>query len=219
MRGMLRYERQAWRDGAHLVAGSDEAGRGPLAGPVVAAAVILPQPFRHPTLNDSKQLSAATREQIYAELTSHPGVQWAVGSSDVEIIDQYNILRATWRAMQLALDRLPVKPDLVLVDGLPVPLIGVKQRAIVGGDGKSWSIAAASVIAKVTRDRWMCQVHEQYPQYNFARHKGYGTREHLAALDQHGPSPVHRKSFAPVRQAHALVQEEFSALSAASGSR
>ncbi len=205
----LRHEKRAYDNGAKIVAGIDEAGRGPLAGPVVAAAVILPRRFRHKTLTDSKQLTELHREEIYAELTSTPEFYWAVGVSDVDVIDHYNILRATWRAMQLALDGLSVRPDHVLVDGLPVPLMGVKQTAIVKGDAKSYSIAAASVIAKVTRDRLMVQIHEQFPQYNFAQHKGYGTPEHLAALDQYGPSPVHRQSFAPVRQTVEPVQVEF----------
>ena len=205
----LRYEKKAYKDGAEIIAGIDEAGRGPLAGPVVAAAAILPPNFKHKTLNDSKQLTEQQREEIYAELTTTREFYWAVGVSDVDVIDQYNILRATWRAMQLALDNLYIHPDHVLVDGLRVPLIGVKQTAIVGGDAKSYSIAAASVIAKVTRDRMMVAIHEQFPQYNFAQHKGYGTPEHLLALGQYGPSPVHRKSFAPVRQTIEPVQAEF----------
>jgi ribonuclease HII len=186
----------------------DEAGRGPLAGPVVAAAVVLPHEFRHRTLTDSKQLSPDQREKIYAELTNRAEILWAVGVSDVDIIDAYNILRATWRAMALALDGLSIKPDYVLIDGLPVPPVRIPQTAIVKGDCKSFSIAAASVIAKVTRDRMMLQFHEQYPQYGFAQHKGYGTPEHLAALAQHGPCPIHRRTFAPVRQSREPVQVE-----------
>jgi ribonuclease HII len=212
----LRYEKKAYDDGASIVAGIDEAGRGPLAGPVVAAAAILPREFRHKTLNDSKQLSPDQRDEIYAELTSRSDVQWATGMSDVDVIEAYNILRATWRAMAVALEKLPVKPDFVLIDGLPVPGLRVRQRAIVGGDAKSYSIAAASVIAKVTRDRLMLQVHEQYPQYNFAQHKGYGTPEHLAALAKYGPSPVHRRTFAPIRETIQLVQTELFPVSAAS---
>ena len=128
------------------------------------------------------------------------------------MIDAYNILRATWRAMVLALEGLPVKPDYVLVDGLRVPAIRIRQKAIVQGDCKSFSIAAASVIAKVTRDRMMLRIHEQFPQYNFAQHKGYATPEHLAALERFGPCPVHRKSFAPVWEATEPVQVEFPAL-------
>jgi ribonuclease HII len=204
---MLRYERKAYQDGAKLVAGIDEAGRGPLAGPVIAAAVVLPQEFHHDTLTDSKLLTARQRDRIFSELTDNPDVFWAVGVSSVKVIDRDNILRATERAMVAAFNALPCKPDHALIDGRPVRRFPAPQTAIVGGDGKSFSIAAASVIAKVTRDRLMIQLHEQFPQYNFARHKGYGTPEHLAALEQHGPSPVHRRSFAPVRYALELVQK------------
>lgn len=209
---MLRYEKKAYKNGAQIIAGIDEAGRGPLAGPVVAAAAILPPNFKHKTLTDSKQLSEHQREDIYAELTSTKEFYWAVGISDVDVIDHYNILRATWRAMQLALEGLYIHPDHVLVDGLRVPLMGVTQTAIVKGDAKSFSIAAASVIAKVTRDRMMLKIHERFPQYNFARHKGYGTPEHLAALGRYGPSTVHRMTFAPVRQAVEPVQVEFAVM-------
>lgn len=214
---MLRYERKAYQSGANIVAGIDEAGRGPLAGPVVAAAAILPQNFRHKTLTDSKKLSADQREKIFAELAQNPAIAWAVGISEVEEIDRYNILRATWRAMHLALTRLTVRPDHVLVDGLALPWLKIRQTAIVGGDGKSFSIAAASVIAKVTRDRLMLALHDRYPQYNFAQHKGYATPEHLAALEEFGPSAIHRKSFAPVRHAYELVQVEFGGFDAALG--
>ncbi|MCG3149585.1 MAG: Ribonuclease HII [Verrucomicrobiae bacterium] len=206
----LRHEGLAYKDGATIIAGVDEAGRGPLAGPVVAAACILPREFRHKTLNDSKQLTELEREKIYAELTSRADIGWATGISDVEVIDTYNILRATYRAMHLALEALPLKPDYVLIDGNQrVPAVRLRQKTIVKGDAKSYSIAAASVIAKVTRDRLMLAFHAQYPQYNFAQHKGYGTPEHLAALEQFGPSPIHRKTFAPVRHATEPVQEEF----------
>jgi ribonuclease HII len=203
---MLRYERQAYHNQATRVAGIDEAGRGPLAGPVVAAAVVLPRAFRHDTLNDSKQLTARQRDRLFDELTANADIAWTTGIASVEEIDRLNILRATWLAMQRAVDGLIPPPDHVLIDGLPVKTIRIAQTAIVGGDGKSFSIAAASVIAKVTRDRLMLALHAQYPQYNFAKHKGYGTAEHLAALQQHGPSPVHRSSFAPVRHVTAMVQ-------------
>lgn len=212
----LRYEKRAYQDGATIVAGVDEAGRGPLAGPVVAAAAILPREFRHKTLNDSKQLTEQEREEIYAELATRDDVHWSTGMSDVAVIDTYNILRATWRAMVLALDALPVRPDFVLVDGLHVPAIRIRQKAIVKGDAKSFSIAAASVIAKVTRDRLMLTLHEQYPQYNFAQHKGYGTPEHLAALGQFGPCPIHRHTFEPVRVLYEPVQVDFNGLGLAS---
>lgn len=212
----LRHEKLAYNDGATIVAGVDEAGRGPLAGPVVAAACILPREFRHKTLNDSKQLTEQQREEIYSELAARDDVHWATGMSDVAVIDSYNILRATWRAMVLALDSLPVRPDFVLVDGLHVPAIRIRQKAIVKGDAKSFSIAAASVIAKVTRDRLMLQLHEQFPQYNFAQHKGYGTPDHLAALGQFGPCPIHRRTFAPVRVLSEPVQADFNGLDLAS---
>ncbi|MDW8343422.1 MAG: ribonuclease HII [Verrucomicrobiae bacterium] len=202
---MLRYERRQWRAGRPRVAGVDEAGRGPLAGPVVAAAVILPAGFHHDTLTDSKQLTARQREQIFEELTQLPGLVWAVGVANVEQIDSWNILRATEHAMREALRRLQPAPEHVLVDGRPLRDCPFPQTAIVGGDAKSFSIAAASVLAKVTRDRMMTTLHAQYPQYNFARHKGYGTAEHLAALRRFGPSPVHRRSFAPVRHALEMV--------------
>jgi len=207
----LRHEKKAYRNGATLVAGVDEAGRGPLAGPVVAAAVILPREYRHRSLNDSKQLSESQRAAIYEELTAHPGIQWAVGESSVEIIEQYNILRATERAMYVALQGLSARPDHVLVDGLPVRGLPIPQTAIVGGDAKSFSIAAASVIAKVTRDRQMLELDRLYPQYGFAVHKGYGTPDHLAAIARYGPCPVHRRTFAPVRHALEPVQLEFTA--------
>jgi ribonuclease HII len=206
---MLRYERAAHDNGAGLVAGIDEAGRGPLAGPVVAAAVILPRDFHHDTLTDSKQLTERQRETIYAELTGRAGVEWATGISDVECIDRLNILRATERAMALAVTTLPRRPDHLLVDGRPVRGLPVPHTAIVAGDAKSFSIAAASVIAKVTRDRLMLELHNRYPHYNFAKHKGYGTAEHLTAIRLHGPCPEHRKSFAPIRHALGLDQEAF----------
>jgi len=208
----LRYEKKAYRNGATVVAGVDEAGRGPLAGPVVAAAVILPRDFRHKTLNDSKQLTERQREEIYAELTAHPGIIWAVGISSVEVIEQYNILRATERAMHVALLGLSVQPDHVLVDGHHCRAILTKQTAIIRGDAKSFSIAAASVIAKVTRDRMMVELDKEYPQYGFAAHKGYGTPEHLAALEQFGPCPIHRRTFAPVRHALEPVQMDLLSL-------
>jgi ribonuclease HII len=202
----LRYEKRAYKNGANIVAGIDEAGRGPLAGPVVAAAAILPREYRHRVLNDSKQLSPEQREELYAELTDNPEVYWAVGESSVEIIEQYNILRATERAMAVALSGLTVQPDHVLVDGHRCRAILSPQTAIVGGDAKSFSIAAASVIAKVTRDRLLIELDRQYPEYGFAVHKGYGTPEHLAAIEKYGPCPIHRRTFAPIRNALEPIQ-------------
>ena len=183
------------------MAGVDEAGRGPLAGPVVAAAVILPQGFRHASLNDSKQLTAATRELLFVEITAHTGIRFAFSVVDVAEIDRINILRATHEAMRRAVAQLDPQPQHVLIDGLPVRPFSIAQTALVAGDTLSFSIAAASVIAKVTRDRIMVEHDAKFPGYDFARHKGYGTPQHLAALKKHGPCPIHRRSFLPVRQA------------------
>lgn len=196
----LSRERALRARGFLLVAGVDEAGRGPLAGPVVAAAVILPDGFQLDGLTDSKKVSAAQREKFYDTLTTTAQIFWAVAAAAVEEIDRLNILRATHLAMARAIDSLPQKPHHALVDGLPVRGLPVDHTALVGGDGLSLSIAAASIIAKVTRDRLMIGFADRYPQYGFARHKGYGVREHLEALRQYGPCPIHRRSFQPVAQ-------------------
>ncbi len=187
--------------GLLFVAGVDEAGRGPLAGPVVAAAVILPEGFRHEVLNDSKQLSESRREAIFDELTANRDIRWAHAVVESDEIDRINILRATHQAMRRAVAQLNPQPQHVLIDGLPVRPFPVQQTALVGGDALSFSIAAASIIAKVTRDRLMVEHCAKFPGYDFARHKGYGTPQHLAALKHHGPCPIHRRSFLPVRQA------------------
>lgn len=187
--------------GRALVAGVDEAGRGPLAGSVVAAAVILPRGFKLAGLTDSKKLSAKARANFYDTLTSGGEILWATGEADAGEIDRINILRATHLAMARALEGLPQKPDHALVDGLPVHGLPVEHTALVGGDALSLSIAAASVIAKVTRDRLMMALDAEYPGYGFARHKGYGVPAHLEALRKHGPCPHHRRSFEPVAQA------------------
>ena len=183
-----------------MIAGVDEAGRGPLAGPVVAAAVILPAKFRHGVLDDSKKLSARKREAIFLELTTDPLVLWSVAIVEAEEIDRLNILRATHEAMRQAIGGLSIVPDHALIDGLPVHPFPIAQTALVGGDGLSLSIAAASVIAKVVRDRLMCKMDDLYPDYGFAQHKGYGTALHLDRLQRYGPCPIHRKSFSPVTQ-------------------
>ena len=204
---MLRHEQEAWQAGFRHVAGVDEAGRGPLAGPVVAAAVVFDKDFLEAEadrslagLTDSKKLPAARREFFFAQITACAQARVGVGSASVEEIERLNILNATHLAMARALAQLAPLPDLALVDGLPVKGLPVPHRAIVGGDAASLSIAAASVIAKVTRDRWMATLAAEYPAYGFERHKGYGTPEHLAALRRHGPCPAHRKGFAPVAQ-------------------
>ncbi|MBO5668352.1 MAG: ribonuclease HII [Lentisphaeria bacterium] len=194
---LLRSEQQLRTEGFYWIAGVDEAGRGPLAGPVTAAAVVLPPDVPAlPGVFDSKQLSEAEREELYQELFSLPGIQISVVSESAAEIDRLDILRATHQAMRRAVAGLE-KADFVLVDGLPVQFT-LPSRNLVKGDARSASIAAASIVAKVTRDRIMMEADKSYPQYGFARHKGYGTAEHLAALKKYGPSPIHRKSFRPV---------------------
>ncbi len=186
-----------------FIAGLDEAGRGCLAGPVVAAAVILPiddeVEARFAGVRDSKQLTSLARERLYETIMQH-AIAVSTGFGPVELIDEQNILQATKWAMRSALSQLSPPPQALLLDALLLPGVDLPQRSIIHGDTHCLSIAAASIIAKVTRDRLMLQLHEQYPLYGFAQHKGYGTPEHLAALQQYGPSPIHRKSFAPVRE-------------------
>lgn len=182
------------------IAGIDEAGRGPLAGPVAAAAVILPTRFTCPGLDDSKKLTPATREELFHQLTTNPKVIWAVATADHEEIDRINILRATHLAMRRAVESLKVAPHHCLIDGLPVRDFPLPHDGIVKGDGLSLSIAAASVIAKVTRDRIMREIDLEFPQFGFSNHQGYGTPGHLEALRIHGPCRHHRRSFQPVAQ-------------------
>ena len=203
----FRYEKKLRAIGVAHIAGIDEAGRGALAGPVVAAAVVLPEKFRHRRLNDSKQLAPELREQIYSELVSDPQVRWTVGIVDSVEIDRINILRASHRAMRLAVEALIEPPDHVLIDGLPVIPFPLPQTAIIEGDCISLSIAAASVIAKVTRDRMMRDFCAHFPQYCFGQHKGYGTELHLLKLYEFGPCPIHRRSFEPVAQPLLALEE------------
>ena len=205
---MLEYERQFWARGMRRLAGVDEAGRGPLAGPVMAAAVIIDPSFAEAEehgqlegLTDSKQLSEGRRNFFFEILMRSQFVEKSVGTADSREIDELNILRATHLAMARAVGGLAVLPEHVLVDGLPVHGLPCESTAIVSGDAKSLSIAAASVIAKVTRDSLMKKLDGIYSQYGFARHKGYGTRAHMQALLEYGPSPEHRRSFRPVREA------------------
>jgi ribonuclease HII len=186
----------AW-DVPGLLAGVDEAGRGPLAGPVVAAAVILDELRPIQGLADSKVLSPRRRELLFEQIMAR-SLCCSVGQASVQEIDALNILQATLLAMRRAVDGLRLKPVKVLVDGNRLPALPMLAQAIVGGDAKVAAISAASIVAKVTRDRWCEQAHERFPQYGFDRHKGYGTAEHLAALSRHGASPEHRRSFAPV---------------------
>lgn len=197
----LEFENKARREGYHCIAGVDEAGRGPLAGPVVAAAVVFPGIPPVQGLNDSKKLTEPRREALYEELIGSAEVSWAVGVIGPPEIDRINILQATRRAMEIALSALDPPPDLALLDGLPFREFAFPHRAIVRGDARSLSIAAASIIAKVTRDRLMRRMNGEFPGYGFDRNKGYGTAEHLDALRRIGPCPAHRRSFSPVAQA------------------
>jgi ribonuclease HII len=194
------FEQEARRCGYRRIAGVDEAGRGPLAGPVVAAAVILPVRCRLIGVDDSKQLSASERDRLYAAIMDR-AVCVGVGSSTAEEIDRINILEATKLAMRRALAELSPAPDYVLIDAVSLTGLDMPVRPIIKGDALSLSIAAASIVAKVTRDRLMAQFHKAYPQYNFLSHKGYGTEEHLVRLAEYGPSPIHRRTFAPVSAA------------------
>ncbi len=197
-RDLFAIEREFWRRGCRLIAGVDEAGRGPLAGPVVAAAVVIDRALDLPEVNDSKLVSAVTRERLFEEIRNQArGV--GIGIVAVEEIDRLNILRAALRAMALAIADLRIHPDVVLVDGNRLPEGVENCVAVVGGDRRAFSIAAASIVAKVTRDRIMVEYDRQYPEYGFARHKGYATPEHLDAIDRHGLCPIHRRSFHPKR--------------------
>ena len=188
-----------WHPPRGLVAGVDEAGRGPLAGPVVAAAVILDELHPIAGLADSKKLTAARREALFDEIRAK-ALCCSIAEASVEEIDRLNILQATLLAMRRAVQGLRLKPALVLVDGNRLPVLDVPAEAIVKGDALVAAISAASILAKVHRDRWCAQVDVEFPQYGFAGHKGYGTAAHLVALSQHGACPLHRRSFAPVAQ-------------------
>ena len=196
----LDHENQLRCEGFRVIAGVDEAGRGPLAGPVTVAAVVLPKGFTHEVLNDSKQLTEKKRERLYEEITGDPNIRWHCCVIEPEEIDRINILQATWEGMRRSALALDPRPDAVLIDGKPVKKYPLHQVALVKGDSLSFSIAAASVIAKVTRDRIMLRLAEAFPQYGFEIHKGYPTPKHLAALKKHGPCPQHRRSFGPVAQ-------------------
>lgn len=176
------------------ICGIDEAGRGPLCGPVVAGAVILPKEYDILYINDSKKLSDKKREEVYEEIAK-TAVSWAVGIVSPARIDEINILQATYEAMREAIQKLTVKPDILLNDAVTIPQVDIKQVPIIKGDAKSQSIAAASIMAKVTRDRMMEEYDKLYPEYCFAKHKGYGTAAHIAAIKEYGPCPIHRRTF------------------------
>jgi len=196
----LRYERRLWREGVQAVAGVDEAGVGPMAGPVVAAAVVFAPEVFIKGVNDSKQLTPERRAELFPAIAAN-ALAVGVGIAHPGEIDELNIYWASMAASERALAALKLKPEHVLVDGRLIPELKLPQTKIVGGDRKSFCIAAASIIAKVTRDRMMVEYDAQYPHYGFARHKGYCTAEHFAVLERLGPSPIHRRSFAPVWEA------------------
>lgn len=196
---LLALEGQAFRRGYRMVAGIDEAGRGPLAGPVVAAAVILPRGLMLPGVNDSKQLTEEKREELFDVICSE-ALAVGVGIGDHDLVDRINILQATLSAMRDAVSTLSIKPDYLLIDGISSVPMNIPQKTVKKGDSLSLSIAAASIIAKVTRDRMMVEYDAQYPGYGFASHKGYAAASHLSAIATLGPCPIHRKSFSGVKE-------------------
>lgn len=195
---MLAYERKYYAEGAQYIAGIDEAGRGPLAGPLVIAAVVLPQQVFISGLNDSKQLSAAKREQLYDEVIAK-ALAVSVNVVSISNIDELNIYQATKQGMTEVLEHLAIKPQVALVDAMPIMSAGIETVSLIHGDALSASIAAASIIAKVTRDRMMIELAEQYPQYGFAGNKGYGSREHMQAIAEFGATVWHRRSYEPIK--------------------
>jgi ribonuclease HII len=204
LKSLYNYELEEYSNGKNLICGLDEAGRGPLAGPVVCAAVILPQIKTDADfqalqgIDDSKKLSGKKREKLYKDLLDNPKICIGIGIVSELVIDKINILRATQLGMARALRNLDYKPDCLLIDGMLLPKVRIYQRKIIDGDALSLSIAAASIVAKVTRDSIMCQYHESYPQYGFNKHKGYGTKEHLKSIKENGPCKIHRMTFYPM---------------------
>jgi len=195
---LLKFEKLLYAAGYRFVAGVDEAGRGPLAGPVVAAACILPPKFDLPGLKDSKKLTEKKREFL-SQMIQQQALAYSFGMASVAEIDLLNILQATKLAMKRAIEKLPLTPDYILVDGRDNLDIQLPHKPIIDGDSLSASIAAASILAKVARDKIMCDLHQLYPQYSFDLHKGYCTKLHLTEIEKYGPCPVHRKSFAPIK--------------------
>lgn len=190
----LEYENLAYADGFEVVCGIDEAGRGPLAGPVYAAAVILPKGHIVEGVNDSKKISKKKRDMLYDKIIEEC-VDYSIGVATEKEIDEINILQATFLAMRRAVEGLSVKPDIALIDGNKTPNLDIEQRAIIKGDSKSANISAASIIAKVSRDRYMLEMAEKYPEYQFEKHKGYGTKLHYEMIEKYGVSPIHRITF------------------------
>lgn len=206
---LFAYERFGYAQGKQVIAGVDEVGRGPLAGPVVVAAVILPRDVAIPGLNDSKKLSEKKREQLYEEIHKQ-ALAISISEKTAQEVDASNIYKITQIAMYEAIANLAQTPDYVLIDAMPLPALAIDHSSIIKGDATSQSIAAASIIAKVTRDRMMVAMSKKYPEYGFEKHKGYGTKQHLAALDSHGACPLHRQSFAPVAKVSARSERQLS---------
>jgi ribonuclease HII len=199
LKAMTTFESEAQQSGYHTIAGVDEAGRGPLAGPVVAAACIIPAGLYIPGVNDSKKLSPKQRAALFERIINDSQIMYGIGIVDAQTIDKVNIYQATILAMKQALDALALRPDMLLVDGMPLSYQGIPAQKIIKGDSKSQSIAAASIIAKETRDAMMHRYDLQWPQYGFAKHKGYGTAFHMDAINQQGPCPIHRLTFEPIK--------------------
>ncbi len=195
---MLAFESKLWKKGADFIAGIDEVGRGPLAGPVVSAAVILPKGFFNKHIKDSKKLTPSQRENLFVEIIDN-AITFAVGCVDAHIIDKMNILKATYESMYRAIDKLSILPDHILVDGSEIPGLPIPQTGITKGDEVCFSIAAASIVAKVFRDRIMELYDIEFPVYQFCRNKGYGTKYHIQTLHKVGPCTIHRKTFNPVK--------------------
>jgi ribonuclease HII len=212
IRPNFQEEKKIWKKGIKRVAGLDEAGRGPLAGPVVAGAVVLDFKLKIKDLkllkevNDSKKLSAKKREELYEVIIKNKNIKWGIGVVSEKIIDKINILEATKLAMTKAVGNLKIKPDFLILDGKMRISLPIFQKSIIKGDAKVFSIAAASILAKVYRDRIMQKYHKKYPQYLFDLHKGYGTKLHMNMLKKHGPCQIHRKSFAPVKFYSKMMQ-------------
>ena len=193
------FEEKAFKKGHRLIAGVDEAGRGPLAGPVVAAACILPRGLIIEGVDDSKKLTSVQRTELYHIITKHPEIIFGIGIVENDLIDEMNILQASLHAMKLAIQNLSESPDYLLIDGNHLPATHIASKAVIKGDSRSQSIGAASILAKYTRDALMIELHEKWPHYGFDQHKGYGTKKHVDALKIHGPCPIHRRSFEPVK--------------------
>lgn len=203
---MLKKEREYYSDSVHYIAGVDEAGRGPLAGPVVAAAVVLPPEFESEDINDSKQMSEKKREKLY-DIILENALAYAIVFADADEIDAGDIYKVTRRCMIKCLEKIKGKFDLVITDAMPIPNFPVQVVPMIKGDAQCLNVAAASILAKVTRDRFMRELDKQYPEYGFAKHKGYGTKAHLEALEKFGPiEHIHRKTFGPVKACF-MVQE------------